>query len=378
MADRRELVAFDAVRGLAALAVCAGHLRAFLLVDFPAIKAPSLADRIFYFATGLGHQAVVVFFVMSGWLVGGSLWRQHCSARFSWGEYAISRFSRLWVVLLPALVWTFAIDSFGIQLSGGLGYDGNQIEQIHSGPSVEKPLNLAASTFVGNVFFLQTILVPVLGTNGPLWSLANEFWYYVIFPCLALAWHRRSSARSIAVGVAGIALLAVLPFGIQWGFAIWLLGWLGFLLLRNLRKAVAWTLTIASLCLLACSLIAARLGWALLGSDLAVGIPVCGLLVGLAALPEVQSPWLRNTAAYFARISYTLYLFHFPLLAFIFFSFHLTQRQPSFLSFCEFAALLASVLLVASGFWYLFERNTDLVRRRIRRAIARSVGGAVA
>jgi len=38
-----------------------------------------------------------------------------------------------------------------------------------------------------NVFFLQTITVPVYGSNSPLWSLANEFWYYLLFPLLLLA-----------------------------------------------------------------------------------------------------------------------------------------------------------------------------------------------
>jgi peptidoglycan/LPS O-acetylase OafA/YrhL len=45
--------------------------------------------------------------------------------------------------------------------------------------------NYTATTFVGNLAFLQTIAVPIFGTNGPMWSLANEFWYYLIFPLAA-------------------------------------------------------------------------------------------------------------------------------------------------------------------------------------------------
>ena len=29
--------------------------------------------KVFYLATGLGHQAVMIFFVLSGFLVGGSV-----------------------------------------------------------------------------------------------------------------------------------------------------------------------------------------------------------------------------------------------------------------------------------------------------------------
>lgn len=35
--------------------------------------------------------------------------------------------------------------------------------------------------------FLQTRFTPVFGSNGPLWSLFNEFWYYVLFPALGLS-----------------------------------------------------------------------------------------------------------------------------------------------------------------------------------------------
>ena len=51
------------------------------------------------------------------------------------------------------------------------------------------PLHLDAATFWGNLVFLQTILVPTYGTNALLWSLANEFWYYMLFPLLAVLIH---------------------------------------------------------------------------------------------------------------------------------------------------------------------------------------------
>jgi hypothetical protein len=61
--SNKRLPNLDLLRGLAALLVCAGHLRSFLMVDFGEVRSPSILDRAFYFATGLGHQAVVVFFL---------------------------------------------------------------------------------------------------------------------------------------------------------------------------------------------------------------------------------------------------------------------------------------------------------------------------
>ena len=194
-AEQKEIVWFNAVRGIAAVEVCASHLRSFLLVNFAAVAQPTALDRVFYFATGLGHEAVVIFFVMSGWLVGGSVWRQQREGRFSWRDYGTARLTRLWLVLIPALLWTEAVDHIGFSISGGFGYDGSRFAMSSSGPGGAAPLDLSMTTFAGNALFLQTILVPVLGTNGPLWSLAYEFWYYAVFPLFGWAWH---SARLLA------------------------------------------------------------------------------------------------------------------------------------------------------------------------------------
>ena len=42
----------------------------------------------------------------------------------------------------------------------------------------------------------------VFGSNGPLWSLAFEFWYYLWFPALWLLWRRQPSwmLATLAVG----------------------------------------------------------------------------------------------------------------------------------------------------------------------------------
>ena len=64
----------DLVRGVAALAVMLGHLRNLFFVDSYEIRGyPNLLIKIIYLATGFGHEAVMIFFVLSGFLVGGSV-----------------------------------------------------------------------------------------------------------------------------------------------------------------------------------------------------------------------------------------------------------------------------------------------------------------
>ena len=103
----------DLVRGLSALLVMLGHLRGFVFFDLGELENPGIATKAFYFATGLGHQAVMVFFVLSGYFVGGSVLSGLAKGRFTLGGYAAARLTRLWMVLLPALLLTLAIDLLG-------------------------------------------------------------------------------------------------------------------------------------------------------------------------------------------------------------------------------------------------------------------------
>ena len=64
---------------------------------------------------------------------------------------------------------------------------------------------LAPHILFSNIFFLQGIYTPTFGTDGALWSLANEFWYYLLFPLGLIALRSRAvrcsagSARSSSV-----------------------------------------------------------------------------------------------------------------------------------------------------------------------------------
>ena len=65
----------DMLRGCAAVLVMAGHLRAYVFQNYDSLNSPDLSVKIFYAITGLGHQAVIIFFAMSGFLVGGKALR---------------------------------------------------------------------------------------------------------------------------------------------------------------------------------------------------------------------------------------------------------------------------------------------------------------
>ena len=214
----------DLARGLAALAVCTGHLRAAIFVDYGQLEASSIFQKMFYAMTSLGHEAVMIFFVLSGYLVGGSVLKQ--KDKFEWLKYAVTRLTRLWVVLIPALMLTLVIDQV-IQTYQPEVFTGAYSELWASGPSSEgfsrDPLVL-----IGNLLFQQTVFVPVFVTNSPVWSLANEFYYYCLFPMMMLllgyVGNRNNKIERVLLGISGVAILFLLPAGFAEGFLVFCMG----------------------------------------------------------------------------------------------------------------------------------------------------------
>lgn len=368
-----RLLALDIVRGMAALLVCLGHIRACVFVDWAEVITPTILDRFFYLGTGLGGQAVMIFFVLSGYLVGGNVMGSISSGKWSWLSYSSKRMVRLWLVLVPALVLTFLWDSAGEALDSS-AYEGAFYPLLSSGPHPARPIAEGLAAFMGNVFFLQTIMVPVYGSNSPLWSLANEFWYYLLFPLLLLA-PQRGWLKGGLLGVSALVILVLLPIQIIMGGLVWLMGAAAWWLAHRAgipkyfrRSPLA---IIVSLLPFIASLIASRFDiW--FGSNYAIGAATAVLIYSLSvygwtqmppilrsAFENIAPPWER-----LSEISYTLYLVHFPLVIFIWFTLLApTQLQPNFTGAMIFTTILAVALIYSYAVWWLFERHTPFLQR---------------
>lgn len=174
----RASVYLDALRATAAFLVVVGHWRNAFYVDFGQITHNRAVIFAAYSLTNLGHQAVIIFFALSGYLVGGSVINAIRRSEWNWSRYLTQRGVRLLLVLIPAVVLGIFWDRLGIYLNQApLLYSGHGTN--HMTPDVAA--NLGWETVLGNLVFLQTIFVAPLGSNGALWSLANEWWYYILF-----------------------------------------------------------------------------------------------------------------------------------------------------------------------------------------------------
>lgn len=368
-------VHLDALRGLAAFSVLLNHWRDAFFVDYAKLPHHNLLVQSAYLVGSLGRQWVIVFFVMSGYLVGGSVVRSVNANRWSWRAYLLARMTRLYIVLLPALVLGGAIDWVGMHMSG--------LAAVYAGRSGMHALainvhsTLTLPVMLGNALFLQwTSLparlghgMPTFGTNGPLWSLSYEFWYYIAFPIAVLAFSGKLSWRMRAV-----CLAALIAWGWLVGFSIALLGipWLMGVVIGHLpplRLAGKWSRRAA----IAAALIALAGGLVLdkrldsLTGDLLLGAAISLLIwitVHCATAPLSRAYELAARRA--ARSSYTLYLVHLPLLIFLKAWWHLPRALPNPHSVLMPLAVMLIVLLYAQAVYQVFERNTDALRQRMK------------
>ncbi|MGZ3273573.1 MAG: acyltransferase family protein [Caulobacteraceae bacterium] len=348
MTDRRQILAFDALRAAAALLVMFSHVRDVFLTDWRPGFGP--AAWIFYNLTSFGHPAVIVFFVLSGFWITKVVVERQAAGTWTWGGYLLDRLTRLWVVLIPALCLGAAADwmTFRVLHFPPPGFGAHSIP-----PDVES--HLSPTWFVANAVFLQGLFAPAFGSNGPLWSLANEFWYYLCFPALHIAVTTRRASVPVVLAL-GAALLfrPLLP-----GFVCWLCG--SALYLAS-RRYGALTTPWASLAWIPFA--------ALLVLDRNSGSGARDVALAFACvLPFWQArDWGFGkgaaVAAYGASSSFSLYVVHFPLLALTAAVLGVHERvRPSALSITECLAVGAALTLAAWGFSQVTERHTRSVRQ---------------
>jgi len=375
----RLSAALDGVRALAAFAVFAGHARGVWFVEHGELASAGALEHGFYFATGLGHQAVLVFFVLSGLFIGQAIRARTERGAWSWPAYAVDRLSRLWVVVLPALVLTALCDALGARLAPDV-YSGAHPSNVIGAASARFGLD----TLIGNALFVQTLTlgthtVDTFGSNGALWSLANEFWYYLLFPLALRAATARSNVERALSTVLALVGAWFVGGAILTYFPAWLLGaalaWRSVPQLGTRGARVAFLACGAAF---AAALAFARMRHGLVG-DFAVAITFTALVASLATFPSAAAPatsLAARAATLVASSSFTLYAIHLPLVVLSFALLRspadtLTRIEPTSANLLFFALALACGLVVAHLVARATEAHTGALRRRVQRLLVR-------
>jgi peptidoglycan/LPS O-acetylase OafA/YrhL len=353
------------LRGVASIEVAAAHLRALMYPGLRTLNDPSLWFQSFAFITGFQHQAVLVFFVISGWLVGGSL-LDKIGQRDVLAIYAIDRLTRLWTVLIPTFLLTLLLALYTHTVSSN-GIDYSTANEY------------SALSFLGNLVGLQRIALPDFGGNFALWSLTNETWYYVLFPLLLLVFSARGLASRGGCLAAVVLLAAWIPASIMLYFSIWLLGVAfsriridcgklgrcGLLVLLTV-VAVYFRLTGDNVNFTAKNFL----------PDLVFSVVFAIFLSGMQFKAAPKSRLFRLMSRFgnfFADFSFSLYVTHLPLIFLLQHgsaSIGLKHLSPDIpLHLAIYLGMLAFLVLASYLSYLLFESHTYRVRRLVKQLV---------
>jgi len=346
--SRSTSVSLDILRAAAALTVFLHHAN-WLHLD---------GGGLFMFDREVGHSAVVIFFVLSGFVIAATMDRTRSGA-----DYAIKRASRIYSVAVPALLLTFAIDLVSAQF----GFAGSANYELRR-PWLYMGLHLL---FAGDLWSLGISAF----SDHPYWSLNYEVWYYVAF---GVAVFMRGAPRSVALSL----VLVVMGPKLWLLFPIWLAG-VGVYRLQTrmvLPRVAARLVAAAAIALFiafmssgsteqvsAAGMTAAiafipfslRFSqWFL--ADYGVGVLTVALIWALCSTDFAIPRPVARIGAFLAGFSFSLYLVHYPIMHL------LSQLLPDY---GPLAALLSFALAI--GFGAVFEPQRDRLRRLLIAATRR-------
>lgn len=354
----------DWLRFLAAFGVLTGHLRGVIWTEWGGLEASSRSPVAFvaFGLSRLGYEAVIVFFVISGFLVGGRMVERVLAGTFNLRSFVVDRCTRIYVPLVPALLFAGAV-------------------ALICGE------RLSVRDFALNLLGLQGVAAPVFAGVSPLWSLSYEIWFYVLAGAAAAMHIRRGAGAQWAFLAMAMSLgiFTKLSAGLLF---CWLLGAVAYPLSRESRTKRRWLLLIAVLAtllgVLFCQMTADSVSWqrfdlpawlpALPVSSLILAVGISILVACLAPMrPSIpllsKVDWLGTRLASF---SYTLYLTHYPVLL-LWGHYHPARtNRIDVASLAILSALLAVCLLIAWLMYWLFEVQTTRVRHWLFVCLGRS------
>lgn len=326
----------DVIRFLAAVSVVLYHTWAVFMPDSH-LRWP-------------GHEAVVIFFVLSGYVI------THAVAQPSvtLGQYVQHRAARILPVALMALLLAYPLAAFLI-------------------PSATYT-NVAVPTLANALFVAQSGWLAVEAPlNPPFWSLNYEVWYYVIFGTWMFSSARwRTWLTLLAALCAGPKILLLMP--------VWIMGSVLYHRMPRLSNSVAWIVLLITI-VLGCVM------WLFDVSDILrnwlyqifppawrahystqfiydnlLGVIVSAHFAAVSTLGGVPQ-WMQKGAhviRYLASFTFSIYVFHSPLLEFL----TKVTRVHSPMLFYTLMALCVFLL-------------AQLTERRVKffRALLASIGG---
>lgn len=364
-----RLAGVDVLRGLCVLLVLLNHIKLrFLLNDLPVRNAlPAPMEQVLFWS---GHYAVVVFFVISGFLITGlSLRRWGSLGAVDIGSFYRMRFARI----APSLLLLLLILS-ALHLAGASDFI-VRADRASLGRALVAALTFHVNWLEGHHGYLP-------GGWDVLWSLSVEETFYLVFPLAAVLLRSERLfllvlGALVIIGPCNRALLGDTDPYPWWGYAYLsctdaiAFGCIAALAAhhrllgpRGLRLALVTGCLMSVLTIVLCKESArtglARFGFNLTAVELGIALMVVAFGGGVGNLSMARGTrWLRVIG----RCSYEIYLFHMLIvlgLIAIVRQLHATRAFPLW-----YAAMLGGSVLLG---YLIAQTYSEPLNRRIRTA----------
>ena len=353
----------DFLRATAAILVVFAHSRSYYFVYVSFGDEPNVFLKLFYFVTGLGHEAVVIFFVLSGFLIGGSLTDSMLRGDFNLPHYLIARFTRIYTVYIPALVITQGVFFFGSLVLSNSGDGPLFISQQLDFGGISQGICFLSG--------LQGFSCPAWKQNPPLWSLGFEWALYLFAPAIIqlIVWKASRGLRLLGITLVCAIVATVCthhdPVEAVFFCSAWFVGAGSYRLMRT-------RLVPLPVGFIGAGLMIAGMFLAHLYPDfpqrrpMTDSIVAAGAAISIACHPVAAFSFAPRFFSWAAGFSYTLYALHLPLVVFVATSFENIgfppDMPPSPAPFMEFGVTIAICVLTAFLVSLATERKTGQIR----------------
>jgi peptidoglycan/LPS O-acetylase OafA/YrhL len=140
--------------------------------------------KLIYFA----NFGVVIFFILSGMLISNSVFTKNQKGNYGFEKYFIDRFARIYSGLIPSLIFVLILDTVHLHF-----FPENYLKYTSLFSDFPPIHDFTFQNFIGCLLMLQHFPIDNFsigfgfGTCRSLWSLAAEWWLYMLFGWLILS-----------------------------------------------------------------------------------------------------------------------------------------------------------------------------------------------
>ncbi|WP_077342097.1 acyltransferase family protein [Pseudocolwellia agarivorans] len=349
----------DVLRGVAALLVVAGHSRDYAAKIFKlSPTGDSLFEKILLVPTSFAMESVAVFFVLSGFLVGGQTIKLVNKDQFIWSDFFAKRISRLWVVLVPGIILTWFVWEINFYLW----------EVSTRSPSLDAA--------VCNLFFFQESQCDSFSINVALWSLSYEFWFYIVFAGIAtFVGHCYRKKFPYAIVSLLVAFISVAAFGLNLLFFMpsWLIGvFIYWFYAKNkevhtfIYENNYYWLIFSIVLITVFALCSAFFSWNKITLTTLMAFP-SAIFVYVTLHVRNEPNFLTkliDIGVYVGHRSFSIYVFHMPIVIFVLYCMReLYIGQDVSLPILTYTTIIISAP-ISILLWYVTEKHTPFFREK--------------